>query len=132
MTDVGVDKPIHASNGSSVRFMTPATLSTPIDPQPQGLSERQSEQKKVIWMCLPYFLLQKYSVNSSGLLPASHPMRTLLQTYSSFTQKNRDMEQAVCKLPGSPQEHCFHIAQVWCLVVDECKFISIVKILKLY
>ncbi|KAG9229285.1 hypothetical protein BJ875DRAFT_202844 [Amylocarpus encephaloides] len=113
------DKPIHTSNGSNVRFMAPTILSTPIGPEPREQREKSQGERSIIWMCLPYFLLQKYAGVNSGLPPASHPVRTLLQTHSSFAQKKRDMQQAVCKLPGSRQEHCFHIAQVWCLVVDE-------------
>ncbi|CAG8977271.1 hypothetical protein HYALB_00009369 [Hymenoscyphus albidus] len=114
-----IDRPTHTSNGSSVRFMTPTILSTTIRPEPRDLNESSRRKRSVIWMCLPYFLLQNYSANSNDLLPASHPAKTLLEAQSSFAHEKRDMQQAVCKLPGCPQGHCFHIAQVWCVVVDE-------------
>lgn len=103
--------------------MAPTIASTQIGPELRVQKEKSLGQRSVIWMCLPYFLLQKYSATSKNLTD-SHPLRTLLQTHSSFTQKKRDMQQAVCKLPGWKklgQDYCFHIAQVWCLVVDECK-----------
>jgi len=34
----------------------------------------------------------------------------------------RDMQQAVRQIKEGPQEHCFHISQLWALVVDNCGF----------
>lgn len=34
------------------------------------------------------------------------------------------MKQAVCYLQNIPPEHCFHIAQVWFLILDDCKFFN--------
>jgi len=98
--------------------MTPSVLHEPMLQEPQ---EKPLNSGSVLWMCLLYFLLQKYSGSLSGLPSASHPMRTLLQTCFSLTKKERDVHQAVCQLIGSPPDHCFHIAQVWCLVVNDRK-----------
>ncbi|CAG8959792.1 hypothetical protein HYFRA_00001700 [Hymenoscyphus fraxineus] len=119
-----LDRPMHTSNGASVRFMAPIVLSTTIRPKLQDLNESSRQERSVAWMCLPYFLIQKYSSNSKDFLPASHPAKTLLQSQSSFAHEKRDMQQTVCKLPGCPQGHCFHIAQVWCLVVDDSFLIT--------
>jgi hypothetical protein len=37
------------------------------------------------------------------------------------------MQQAVRHLLGSPPEHCFHIAQIGCIIVDDGKNISEVE-----
>lgn len=46
-------------------------------------------------------------------------MRTILQARFSLTGKNRDLKQAVCYLPDTPPDHCFYIAQLWFLVLDD-------------
>jgi hypothetical protein len=48
-------------------------------------------------------------------------MRTLLQARFSLVQKQRDLQQAVCQLEDAATEHCFHIAQLWCLVLEDCE-----------
>ena len=32
------------------------------------------------------------------------------------------MQQAVSHLPDIPHDHCFHIAQIWCLLLGDCKY----------
>ncbi|TGO17316.1 hypothetical protein BPAE_0437g00020 [Botrytis paeoniae] len=78
--------------------------------------------RKLTWLCLPYFSLQKY--NSSNFKPSSHPPRTLLQTRQSMTLKERDLKQAVCHLPDTPAGSCFHIGQAWFLILDDSSIIS--------
>lgn len=78
-----------------------------------------SKAGTVTWMCLPYFVLQKYSGIIANLPPSSHPVRTLLQTSYKLARRERDMQQAVRHLDGCPPESCFHIDQVWCLVLDD-------------
>jgi hypothetical protein len=48
-------------------------------------------------------------------------MRTLLQARFSMVEKQRDMQQAVRHLDGIPLDHCFHIAQMWCLIIEDCE-----------
>lgn len=103
------------SEASKIRFMAPGILREPVP------RSETSKAGTMTWMCLPYFVLQKYSGSYSGLPPSSHPIRTLLQTNYKLARKERDMEQVVRQLEGTPPEHCFHIAQVWCLVVDDGK-----------
>lgn len=82
---------------------------------------KASRPRTVTWLCMPYFCLEKYSDSRSSSRPSSHPMTTLLQARFSLVQKERDMQQAVCHLHDAPAEHCFHIAQTWCLVLDDCE-----------
>lgn len=85
----------------------------------------------VRWICLPYFSLQRYSGLLSGSTPSAFPPQTLLQAQYSRTTEQRDMLQAVCQLGGARKDECFHVAQIWCLVVDNCTldpFIDVVPI----
>ena len=82
---------------------------------------KASRARTISWLCVPYFRLARYAVPSS-LKPSSHPMRTLLQARYSLVQRKRDMEQAVCQVTGTPDEHCFYIAQIWLLVLDDCTY----------
>ncbi|KAF7959341.1 hypothetical protein EAE96_000961 [Botrytis aclada] len=77
--------------------------------------------RKLTWLCLPYFSLQKYTSNVKS---SSHPPRTLLQTRQSMTTKERDLKQAVCHLPDTPAGSCFHIGQAWFLILDDSSIIS--------
>lgn len=38
------------------------------------------------------------------------------------------MKQAVCYLQNIPPEHCFHIAQVWLLILDDCTLAKVRRI----
>ncbi|THV51590.1 hypothetical protein BGAL_0105g00040 [Botrytis galanthina] len=78
--------------------------------------------RKLTWLCLPYFSLQKYT--SSNMKSSSHPPRTLLQARQSMTPKERDLKQAVCHLPDTPAGSCFHISQAWFLILGDSSIIS--------
>lgn len=118
VADYTKDKLVHTSDGSKIGYMVPSILQEPIPREPRDKSLKSGT---IAWMCLPYFTLQKYLGTLSSLPYSSHPMRTLLQTRFALTRKERDMQQAVCHLLGSPPEHCFHIAQMWCIIVDDGK-----------
>jgi hypothetical protein len=83
--------------------------------------EKTTKPRNVTWICLPYFCLEEYSGGHSASKPNAHPMRTLLQARSSLARKERDMQQAVCSVLNNPPEFCFHIPQIWCLVLDDCR-----------
>ncbi|RFU26986.1 hypothetical protein B7463_g9342, partial [Scytalidium lignicola] len=109
------DKPLQTARNLKTRFMVPSFMQDYIsgDRRPKTLRPRI-----ISWLCLPYFCLEKYFV-SSNLREFSHPMRTILQARFSLTGKERDMKQAICHLPATPTDHCFYIAQVWFLVLDD-------------
>ena len=76
-----------------------------------------ASQTSVKWICLPYFALQQYSGLLTASDPGLFPPQTLLQAQYSGSTQQRDMEQAVCQLGASTKGECFHIDQLWCLVV---------------
>ena len=120
----GYDKPLQTSTKVKTRFMVPSFL------QDNVVGEKRSAVSKartVSWLCVPYFCLEKYST-PSGLRQSSHPMRTLLQARFALIQKDRDMKQAVCYLQNIPPEHCFYIAQVWLLILDDCTLAKVRRI----
>ena len=105
---------------TKVRFMEPGFLQETLS-QGDGPKEKSSRARTVTWLCLPYFCLEEYSGVLSTSRPGSHPMRTLLQARFSLVHKERDLQQAVCNMIGTPQGFCFHISQIWCLILDDCK-----------
>ncbi len=115
------DKPLQTSRGMKSRYMLPSCLQEII--ATEGRPKTSSRTRTASWICVPYFCLDNYSAPAASARPSSHPMRTLLQTRFSLTNKDRDMHQAVRLLPDPPAENfCFHIAQVWFIVLDDCKF----------
>ena len=69
------------------------------------------------WVCLEYFRLRAYSGLSAAASQAFFPSQTLLQAHYSRTSRERDLEQAVSFLGIAPSDQCFHIEQLWCLVL---------------
>ena len=103
-------------------------MQVPLRPLRKGNKPDEPVRGFVRWVCLPYFLLQQYG----GLLTASgtssFPSQTLLQTQYSRTMQQRDMEQAVRQLGNGKKNECFHVAQLWCLVIQNSKlFHSVVS-----
>lgn len=48
-------------------------------------------------------------------------MHTLLQTRSSLISMKREIKQAVCQVSDNSDKLCFHVGQLWCLVIDDCE-----------
>ena len=67
------------------------------------------------WICVPYFSLEAYAGLGSAVSKTSCPNVTLLQEKYPGAVRQRDMEQAVCKLGLAPKDYCFHISQLWCV-----------------
>ena len=110
-------KQVQTLQGTYVRSLEPKFRHDPLisDGKPQS-------DQGVTWVCLPYFSLEPYS----GLLGAQQntkffPTPTLLQARYSQTTRERDMEQVVCQRQGDPQRQCFHVSQLWCLILDNCE-----------
>lgn len=108
------------SKGSSVKHMEPGYAKS-TDPD---TADRRSA-KTAIWLCCPYFSLQKYAGPLSAATPGSFPTRTLLQEQYSGVSAERDMQQAVCQTGHVPPDMCFHVAQLWCIVLDNCPYSSV-------
>ncbi|CAI4214455.1 unnamed protein product [Parascedosporium putredinis] len=111
-------KPIQISNSKTVRHMEPTFIQDLIPAATSSVSagkESTARPRPITWICLPYFSLEKYSGLESG---ASFPVQTLLQAQFSRADKKRDMQQAVVRAKLAGEGECFHIAQVWCVVLD--------------
>jgi hypothetical protein len=88
--------------------------------KPEGNSKPGSgSPKSLIWLCIPFFLLQRYSSLSTDN-PGAFPVQTLMQAQFARNTYRRDMLQAVCQIENVPSDYCFHIAQLWCIVLDNC------------
>ena len=109
------------STGCQGRYMEPTMI--------QGLNLQPASSKShldtsVVALCLPYFSLDKYSSNSEDPKSTKHPTRTLLQSSISTTAQERDMRQAVCRLPVPVEQtgYCFHVSQLWCLILNDSEW----------
>lgn len=124
-------KSIQTSSGRYVQHMEPACIQH-ILPSDGSFKDRTVTPRTITWICLPYFSLEKYSGLLSADRPSVFPIQTLLQAQFSRTARNRDMQQAVCQNKEAVAGFCFHIAQFWCLVLDNCRFCLLRTKLKIW
>ncbi|KAI8725082.1 hypothetical protein NCS52_00078400 [Fusarium sp. LHS14.1] len=111
--------------GARVGYLDPKSIEVPLKTLKQGTTATNDVVTgSARWICIPYFSLEKYS----GLLAASNtslfPPQTLLQVQYSQIAEPRDMEQAVCRLGNADRGECFHISQLWCLVIDNSLLVT--------
>lgn len=86
--------------------------------------EDENISRKMTLLCLPFFSLEPYKEDRLTALnhkSTVHPLRTLLQSQYSHVPSYRDRDQAAWKLRPA-EGKCFHVNQVWCLVVDDSKY----------
>ncbi|KAI1498364.1 hypothetical protein F5X99DRAFT_412171 [Biscogniauxia marginata] len=110
------------SKGNTVRHMDSRPIRVAISPG--GRAKDQTDTKSLTWLCIPYFSLEKYSGLLSASTPSSFPVETLLQSEYARTTQEREMQQVVCQNGEAPAGHCFHIAQLWCIVLDNTLLIT--------
>ncbi|KAK4184374.1 hypothetical protein QBC35DRAFT_417078 [Podospora australis] len=123
-------KPIQTANGSYVRHMDPKFIQISITPD-ESIKEQTVAERTVSWVCLPYFSLEKYSgLRAAKDNPNSFPIQTLLQAQFSRATRERDMQQAVRQLQVAPPGLCFHIAHLWCLVLDNSLLLTCSRLSK--
>lgn len=106
--------------GARVGYMEPRCFEVPLKSFAKQISGQEKPVGSARWICLPYFSLQKYSGLLAGSTTSVFPSQTLLQAQYSRTAEQRDMLQAVCQVATTKKDECFHIAQLWCLVLDNC------------
>jgi hypothetical protein len=104
--------------GAKVGYLDPKYIEVPLKSLEEKAMTSDSVTGSARWICIPYFSLEQYS----GLLAATSvslfPAQTLLQVQYSRNTAARDMEQAVVQLGNAERGECFHISQLWCLVID--------------
>ncbi|KAG8526373.1 uncharacterized protein KY384_000366 [Bacidia gigantensis] len=110
------DKPVQTSLDVSARYMEPSHLEDTLPPEPQG---KDSASRTVTWLCLPYFSLESYAGQMPGSRSSSHPIRTLLQFRHLQVKKARDLQQAAMFQAATPSDHCFHVAQIWSIIIGD-------------
>ena len=85
-------------------------------------NKRHKPQKKNIQLlCIPYFSLDRYTSQVLPQKSALHPVRTLLQTQYPSVSKERDMQQAVSLAAETPKDYCYHVPQLWSLILNDSK-----------
>ncbi|EFQ35288.1 uncharacterized protein GLRG_10432 [Colletotrichum graminicola M1.001] len=116
-------KTVRTSSETTVKHMEASYLQLPLQ---QGDQEKNSQYGKrtVTWLCIPYFSLEEYSgVHATGN-PGAYPPQTLLQSAFSRNSKKRDMLQATRQIGNGESDWCFHIRQLWCIVLDNSLLIT--------
>lgn len=101
--------------------MEPRCIQTPIHSSDKKATD---ESHVANWICIPYFRLQQYAESPLASNTALFPAQTLLQSQYSRSSQQRDMDQAVCQLGQVPRGYCFHISQLWCLIVGNSRYPS--------
>ena len=110
------------ADGTHVKYMPPKALRSPL-PSDDSDKSQPTYRRWMTWLCIPYFSLEEYSGLLSSKNPATYPNQTLWQAQYSGNAEERDMKQIVCQInKGSiPPKHCFHISQLWAIVLDTCE-----------
>lgn len=108
------DVPLETKRGKG-RFMAPGVYH-----DFEVLELKPIAARSILWICLPYFSLEKRSQIHLADGDPSHPSWGLLQyRFRSFEIKG-DEDQAVCKVgnTGKEKDDYFHISQFWCVVFN--------------
>lgn len=118
------DSPLQVANHPTIRIMQPGFLTGaewPADEQTTMQRKDRTPATNVAWICFPYFSLDQYQGLFSNPKKGAHPMHTLLQTRSSLISMKREIKQAVCQVGDNKDKLCFHVGQLWSLVIDDCE-----------
>src|SRR6266576_332780 len=109
------EKPWRPPQGTNGRYMEPFFFQETVSSNSKSKSRCT---RTITVISLPYFSLEKYAYQKVGDKSTSHPVRTLLQSHTPLVERERDINQVASKLPNVPEEFCFHVPQLWCLVID--------------
>ncbi|KAI1344069.1 hypothetical protein F5Y15DRAFT_186429 [Xylariaceae sp. FL0016] len=110
------------SKGGSVQHMEPGI--TRVDIPEEGHIRDRTEPRPLTWLCMPYFSLEKYAGELSSENFSSFPLETLLQYKYSRTTEKREKQQVVWQNDQSKEGHCFHVGQLWCIILDNSLLIT--------
>lgn len=114
-----LDRPYDNSRNTSTRRMVPGSIQQAI--QQDAALKSPTDSRTVTWACVPYFSLDRY-VNDDSFGDGSHPKRTLSQLRFAFSERARDMLQAVASLTDAEPSFCYHVSQVWYVVIADCEY----------
>ncbi|KAF5700260.1 hypothetical protein FGLOB1_10898 [Fusarium globosum] len=106
------------SKGAKVGYLDPKYVEVPLKPLKTEAMSSSSVSGSARWICIPFFSLEQYSGLLAGTSTSLFPAQTLLQVQYSRNTVARDMEQAVVRLGIAERGACFHVSQMWCLVID--------------
>lgn len=108
--------------GAKVGYLEPKCIEVSLKSLKHETPTTETVSGSARWIYIPYFSLEQYSgllaATSSSLFPA----QTLLQFQYSRNTAARDMEQAVVQLGNAERGECFHISQLWCLIIGNSRF----------
>ncbi|KAK1985651.1 hypothetical protein LZ30DRAFT_583814 [Colletotrichum cereale] len=116
-------KTVRTSRETTVKHMEPSYFQLPLQKGDQE-KESQSGERTATWLCIPYFSLEEYSGIQATGNPGAYPPQTLLQSAFSRNSQKRDMLQATRQIGNGEKNWCFHIRQLWCIVLDNSLLIT--------
>ncbi|TDZ13014.1 hypothetical protein C8035_v000464 [Colletotrichum spinosum] len=115
-------KTIRTSRNTTVKHMEPSYLQQPLQTDPSRGTQHST--RSATWLCIPYFSLEEYSGILSAVNSGSYPAQTLLQLFFSRNSQKRDMMQATRQIGNGGKNSCFHVRQLWCVVLDNSVLIT--------
>lgn len=115
------EKPTWAQDATEARYMEPFVYQ---ELTLHPAAEDSYLNRKITVVCFPFFLLDEPPKDIEILSRTNHPPLTLLQTLSSSMGLERDMQQVVCDSSIGQKSRCFYVSQLWGIIVDDSKCIS--------
>ncbi|KAF9879715.1 hypothetical protein CkaCkLH20_02526 [Colletotrichum karsti] len=115
-------KTVRTSRQTTVKHMEPSYLQLPL--QGGDSSNGLKTKRSATWLCIPYFSLEEYSGIQAADNPGAYPPQTLLQASFSRNSEKRDMLQATRQIGNGDKGTCFHVRQLWCIVLDNSLLIT--------
>ncbi|OHE98990.1 hypothetical protein CORC01_05680 [Colletotrichum orchidophilum] len=117
-------KTVRTSRDTTVKHMEPSYLELPLQHGGDPGKALKSGKHSATWLCIPYFSLEEYSGIQATGNPGAYPPQTLLQSAFSRNSRKRDMLQATRQIGNGGKDMCFHIRQLWCIVLDDSLLIT--------
>ncbi|KAH8689136.1 hypothetical protein BGW36DRAFT_77825 [Talaromyces proteolyticus] len=119
------DSPLQVADRPVIRIMEPGFLPTSEWPDDYGpVKKEAASPTTATWICFPYFCLDQYQGLFANIKKGAHPMHTLLQMRSSLVNEKREKQQAVCQISENSKKLCFHVGQLWCLILDDSLLVT--------
>ena len=115
------EKPISTLQGQGGHFRLPSFIESIKKINKQDLPKK----KKIRLLCIPYFSLEKYTSRELPSGSSGYPVRSLLQLSYPFDSRERDMQQATALAGTSSEGCCFHVPQLWSLVIENSAFLFV-------